>query len=320
MESKQFMVRVFCRTFNQAAYIEKTFDGFSMQKTDFPYYCIIVDDASTDGEQEVIRKYLSNHFDLDNRNNARIEETEDYNFVYAQHYDNKNCYFIVYLLKYNHYSIKKRVKPYLEEWQEQNKYTAICEGDDYWSKPNKLQKQVDFLETHDNVNICVHNADKYICSTGETIPFNASYKSGIYTIKDVIRMKWFTPTASFLYRNNIQVSPLWAKNGCNGDMAILYTNLLKGDLYYDSEIMSVYRYGTPSSMSSSSNDRVIVQKKINLYKTINEVTNNKYLLYTTSQIIKLKIMQWQLFRIVNSLRIKVRLKLLGNTKKLFKNG
>lgn len=309
-----YLVHVSCITYNHSLYIKDAMDGFCMQKTTFPYLCTIIDDASTDGEQEIISKYLHDNFVLSQALGESTIETEDYLLISAQHKTNKNCSFIVLLLKWNHFSEKKPKTSYLREYIKGIKYRAICEGDDYWTKPDKLQKQINILENHEEISICAHNANKLICSNGEIVPFNQNIPSGIYNIKDVIAKKWFTPTASFVYRRKNVISSIWYKNGCNGDMATLYTKLLEGDLYYDSEIMSVYRYGTPSSMSSSSNDRVIVQKKINLYKTINEVTNNKYLLYTTSQIIKLKIMQWQLFRIVNSLRIKVRLKLLGNTK------
>ena len=52
-------------TYNQASYIEDAMNGFTMQQTDFPFVCIIVDDASTDGEPEVIQRYLSTYFDLE---------------------------------------------------------------------------------------------------------------------------------------------------------------------------------------------------------------------------------------------------------------
>ena len=69
-------------------------DGFCMQETDFPFVCIIIDDASTDGEQEVIRQYLSEHFDLEN-DVTRNEETDHYRQTYARHKTNPNCYFAV---------------------------------------------------------------------------------------------------------------------------------------------------------------------------------------------------------------------------------
>ena len=126
-----FLVRVSCATYNQASYITDALNGFTMQQTTFPFVCTIIDDASTDGEQEVIKNYLRQYFDLEDKSIIRHEETDDYVMTFAQHKTNKNCYFAVFLLKYNHYSIKKSKMPYIQEWQDQVKYIATCEGDDY---------------------------------------------------------------------------------------------------------------------------------------------------------------------------------------------
>ena len=95
-------VCVRCITFNQSSYIEDALNGFTMQKTNFPYVCTIIDDASTDGEQEVIKKYLQDNFDLEDKSVVRNEDTDDYVLNFAQHKTNRNCYFAVLYLKYNH--------------------------------------------------------------------------------------------------------------------------------------------------------------------------------------------------------------------------
>jgi hypothetical protein len=123
-------------------------NGFTMQKTSFPYICTVIDDASTDGEQEVIWQYMHNNFDMDETSVVRIEETDDYVMTFARHTMNHNCFFAALCLKYNHYSIQKSKDPYVKEWMDYAKYIAICEGDDYWTDPYKLQKQVDYMEVH----------------------------------------------------------------------------------------------------------------------------------------------------------------------------
>ena len=155
MSNTNFMVCVQCPTFNHVSYIVDAMNGFTMQQTAFPYVCCIIDDASTDGESEVIRQYLKEHFDLEDQTVVRNEETDDYVLCFAQHKTNKNCYFAVYFLKYNHYSIKKPKVPYLAQWREKAEYIAICEGDDYWINPLKLQLQVDKLEKHKKLSICI---------------------------------------------------------------------------------------------------------------------------------------------------------------------
>lgn len=160
-----FKVRVSCMTFNQSSYIIDTMNGFCAQETSFPFVCTIIDDASTDGEQETISNYVQKNFISNKGDFYRFEETEDYIRICSRHKENVNCYFVVLLLKYNHYSIRKPKRPYLEEWMDV-KYIAFCEGDDYWIDSQKLQKEVDFLEQHDEYAM-VHTAyDRYYQDTG----------------------------------------------------------------------------------------------------------------------------------------------------------
>lgn len=150
MEYPKFKVSVSCMTYNQSKYITDAMNGFTMQQTSFPFICTIIDDASTDGEQEVIRKYVEENFDFSEGSSAFNKET-DYAFItYAQHKTNKNCYFAVLYLKENHYSQNKDKSQYLKEWRDGVEYIAICEGDDYWIVPDKLQVQYEILENNPN--------------------------------------------------------------------------------------------------------------------------------------------------------------------------
>jgi glycosyltransferase involved in cell wall biosynthesis len=274
-EKIDWMVCVNCMTFNHAPYIKDTMNGFVIQETNFPFVCAIVDDASTDGEQEVINNYLNEHFDLEDKSIAQHEETADYVLTFARHNTNLNCFFAVFYLKYNHYSIKKLKEPYLTRWRNNAKYIAICEGDDRWINPNKLQKQFALLESCPNCNICTHNALE-VTPDGNKRKFTNLPEDKTFGITRVMLMRWFTPTASFFYRNNVEIPPTYSKMGANGDMALLYTNLLKGKLYYSSDVMSVYNYATPGSLSSKTPKKVLYQKKINLFRAINKVTKYRY--------------------------------------------
>lgn len=124
----QYEVCVHCPTYNHSLYIEDCLNGFIMQKTTFPFCVVIVDDASTDGNQEIIKQYAEKYPDI-------IKPV---------------------LLQENHFSQKKSKRPYYSSYDEQSKYVAMCEGDDYWTDPLKLQKQVDFMEVNLNYGICCH--------------------------------------------------------------------------------------------------------------------------------------------------------------------
>lgn len=176
MEEKnyQYMVGVQCMTFNQSRYILDTLNGFVMQQTNFPFVIMVVDDASTDGEQEVIAKYISEQFDTADSSVAYEKKTDYAHISYAQHKTNKNCYIAVLYLKENLYSQGKSEDKllFLSEWRDNIKYETLCEGDDYWIHPQKLQIQVDFLEKNEEYGLVYGKAKTYIQNNnnwGDTI-------------------------------------------------------------------------------------------------------------------------------------------------------
>ena len=162
MKKIQFKVSVRCLTYNQAPYILDTLDGFAMQQTTFPFVCTIVDDYSSDGEQEAIQRYIEQNFDLSDANIAYQRETEYAHITFARHKTNLNCFFAILYLKYNHYSLKRNKLSYLAEWLDDVDYAALCEGDDYWIDPSKLQKQVDYLDAHPDCGLVNTQAKVYV--------------------------------------------------------------------------------------------------------------------------------------------------------------
>lgn len=242
MEEKNYIVFIKCPTYNQASYIEDAMNGFCMQETNFPFVCTIIDDASTDGEQKVIMNYLQEHFDLEDKSVVRNEETDDYTLWFARHRTNHNCYFAVLYLKYNHYRLKKDRYIYVETLQKECKYIAVCEGDDYWIDKHKLQRQVDFLETHPDYMMHFHNAlvryqnhdrpDRLI-STFETGDFNMA----------LLFEKWQLPMASVLFRKEILNSQVYQEliKVYHGGFCLFIASSRTGKVYGLSECLSVYR-------------------------------------------------------------------------------
>lgn len=278
----KYIVSVECMTFNQSQYITDAMNGFIMQQTNFPFVVTVVDDASTDGEQDVIRAYVNEHFDVEDTNVAYEKETDYAYITYAQHKTNKNCYFAVLYLKENHYSQRKSKYPYLSEWRDNVKYIAICEGDDYWIHSQKLQMQVDFLEKNKEYSLCFHNA----IITYDDIVKKSEIFCDILQDRDVsledIIASWIIPTASIVYRKSVVENyPEWTRSIYSGDFTLQLIAYSKGKLYYINKIMSIYRKTYNSTSVSSAVKKTfpvdyVLRQHIVLFKLYNEYTNYKY--------------------------------------------
>ena len=129
---EEILVSIRCCAYNHEPYIRKCLEGFVMQKTTFRFQAVVHDDASTDGTAEVIREFADKYPDII----KPIYQTEN-------QYSKK--------IK----SLWKHVFPRCR-----GKYIAICEGDDFWCDPNKLQMQYDFMEANPDYSLCMHG--KYI--------------------------------------------------------------------------------------------------------------------------------------------------------------
>ena len=127
------LVAIRCITYNQAAYIRQCLDGFVMQRTDFDFVAIVHDDCSTDGTDVIVREYAQRYPNII----KPIFETEN------QYSKGDGSLSRIMTQACNNTGAK---------------YIAMCEGDDYWTDPLKLQKQVDFLEKHPEYGLCYTRA------------------------------------------------------------------------------------------------------------------------------------------------------------------
>jgi len=139
------VVSVCCITYNHETYIHKTIEGFLMQKTTFPFEIIIHDDASTDKTAEIVREYEKKHPDVI----FPIFQTE------------------------NQYSKGLRgIALRFAYPKARGKYISFCEGDDYWTDPLKIQKQVDFLENNTAYGLVYTNYQTLFDDSGKIIVRN----------------------------------------------------------------------------------------------------------------------------------------------------
>lgn len=253
-------------TYNHAPYIRDAMDGFTMQQTNFPFVCYIIDDASTDGEQGVIKAYMDEHFQMDN---AEFYDLELANVIVAKHNTNPNCTFAVYLLKRNLWKEPTLKYSHRIPWENRCKYIALCEGDDYWTDSMKLQKQVDFLESHPDYSMCFHGAD--IKNTSNRIAEIAceTIETREYFSQDVFP-GWLVPTASIVYRCAVVnaypiVHPEYFKAG---DIVLILKCTHTGRVWAMSEHMSVYHMNPGGVMNTEMNDPRLCEQLCKHYQGI----------------------------------------------------
>ena len=216
MDNQDIKVTIRCITYNQKDYIRQCLDGFVMQRTNFRFEAIVHDDASTDGTAEIVREYAEKYPDII----KPIFETE------------------------NQYSKHDGSLARIMNANTRGKYVAICEGDDYWTDPLKLQKQADFLDANPQCSLTYH-ACKNVFSTPckVNILYGESVKES-YSDIDILSLYPFQ-TATVMYRKEILDSDLYKKAqaiGCTaGDQILFLTASRLGTIEGVNEQMSVYR-------------------------------------------------------------------------------
>ncbi len=205
-------VSILCLSFNQKDFIKQTLEGFLMQKTDFGFEVLINDDASTDGTAQILKEYEKKYPD-----------------IVKPIYQKENQYSKGFrgMMTQNLFPLAKGT------------YLALCEGDDYWTDPQKLQLQVDFLDAHPDYAVCFHKV--------KIMYEDKSHEDYIYP--DVPDETWYT-TEQLLRANYIQTNSVMYRKQSYEDIA---TDVMPGDWYMHlyhahfgkvkliDRVMSVYR-------------------------------------------------------------------------------
>lgn len=215
------VVSVCIPTYQHVNYIKSCIEGALMQKTSFPFEIIIGDDGSNDGTADLCKKYAEENPDKIRfynriRELSRVFDTEG-------HIDRS----------YNWWWT-------LEEAR--GKYIAICEGDDYWIDPLKLQKQVDFLEEHEDYGLICSDVHFYYQDDKTfTYDFFSKKKYPIkYTFEDFLEKAWFIGTCTWLYRKTL-MPDLFDYNFKVGDLPLLLKVSSRSKIKYLNETTAVYR-------------------------------------------------------------------------------
>ncbi len=238
-----------CISFNQKEFIRQCLEGILSQKTSFDFEIIIHDDASKDGTKEIIDEY----------------QIIFPNIIFP-YYQKENQYAKgerAFMAKYNFPRCR-------------GKYIALCEGDDYWTDPNKLQKQVDFLEANPDYSGCYHdtlvkytNIDKPEHLFREKLPQSMN-------AEDTIAL--FAPfhTSSFVFKKECFTFEPFLTKVKSGDMALFSIIASKGLLGKVDGVMSVYRKHEGGITNSAIHNDNFHQDRIQLLQFLNEYHGYKF--------------------------------------------
>ena len=264
------MVSICCTVFNHEKYLRKCLDGFIEQKTNFKYEVLIHDDASTDSSADIIREYEAKYPD-----------------IIKTIYQTENQYSKGVKISWNY--LYPRAK---------GKYIALCEGDDYWSSPYKLQLQFNALEKQKKCVFCSHKV-RFISEDGK--PINQYLpriidKSIILNKQNWMRMLSDTnfQTSSYFFRRDaitkyIDNIPHFLKNAPVGDIPLMLLLAIHGDCAYIDKEMSCYRRNAVGSWTNSlRNNKNKAEKHenkmIEMLESYNKFSNYIFVCYINDMI------------------------------------
>lgn len=234
------LVSISCITYNHAPYIRQCLDSFLMQQCDFNYEILIHDDASTDGTSDIIREYHEKYPEI-------IKPI---------------------IQKENQWS--QGVRGMMARFnfpRAKGKYIALCEGDDYWTDPLKLQKQVDFLEGNPDFSLCFTNRIN-IDYNGKFIENSElKYMKSEFEHTD---MPIFCPTLTRLFvAKYVKNIPQIEVKG--GDTVLLVWLSKFGKIKYLDDITSCYRVhgdGVWSGLTKENKIKHLIETRVGLLQII----------------------------------------------------
>lgn len=221
MDTKEYpvLVSIQCLVYNHEPYLRQCLDGFVMQKADFPFEAIVHDDASTDNSAAIIREYAEKYPDII----KPIYEIE------------------------NQYSKDREILRRIVNDACKGKYIALCEGDDYWTDPHKLQIQVSFLESHPDYTMCCHGAVNI--NLEGLVWYTKPNSDCIVSTKTIIEEGGgLIPTLSIVYRSSLMKGLAEFTKGLSiGDYPLNIYSALNGKVMFMENVMGVHTLGGADS-------------------------------------------------------------------------
>lgn len=219
----EIIVSIRCITYNHVKYIRQALNSFLNQRTSFEYEIVVHDDASTDGTIEILQEYQLKYPE-------KIRVFFEENNLYSQG------------------KLTERMSQ-IDKYELKGKYVAYCEGDDLWIDNNKLQLQVDYMESNPECIMTGHNV-LVIDSRGDDYYTIDGFKTeqDVTTEEIIINDRGGFQTSSFIVRKDCL--PLHIElmgDSVVGDWPLKLASSIQGTIHYFDRVMSVYRYCNPGA-------------------------------------------------------------------------
>lgn len=253
------LVAIHCLVYNHEPYLRDCLDGLVCQQTTFPFVAIVHEDASTDNSAAIIREY-----------------EEKYPHIIKPIYEEENQW------HKPDGSLMRIMNKAIDE--SGARYIAFCEGDDYWTDPYKLQKQIDILEADDTLMACVTNTCK-VDEKGNLIEAKQdnvvqNNREGEYDIYDFFKEPQHRyPTATVVYRirhiDEIRKKYRHTENPFLGDWTLWIILHSYGPFYYLDEVTSAYRVN-PTSLTHTVNRVARAKASKDICNKVADVLPDKY--------------------------------------------
>lgn len=239
------LVSVHIITYNQDRYIAQAIEGALGQQTDFAFEIIIGEDCSTDGTRDAVFEYQKKYPEM-----IRVITSEQNVGAAA-----------------NSLRVREACR---------GKYTAICDGDDYWTDPSKLQKQVAFLEAHPEYSICCHDVDIVNDGVPKDDHKYVDFSANTFSFDDAVRGH-FIPTLSVVCRRELlDALPEWVSECVSGDIPMELLMLDAGLGYYIHETMGVKRDNPGGVTYIAERKKRATYSFLRMYKRLNVHTEGRH--------------------------------------------
>lgn len=218
------VVSIACMTFNHERYISEALDGFLSQETEFPFEVIVHDDCSSDKTVQIIRKYEA-------RFPRIIKPIYQKENMYSQNFD----------------VLGDIIFPSIS-----GDYIALCEGDDYWIDPNKLQYAYCYMQAHPNCSMVSHLTEQEISDSKKRTLFNPEFlkRGGVISSDDLIIEPNIIHTSSYFFNRKMLLDNIALIRKVKlFDAVLVLLAATEGYVFLIPKVMSVYRYFNTKSFT-----------------------------------------------------------------------